>query len=109
MKTLNLTLYAVPVALLVMASGLANQTAAAEPTGQRTTFEARFVINPDEPAEKIYAGIKRTAEKLCSNPGPRPLSLLALERECAADLVNAAVARISRPDIAAVHARILNG
>jgi len=109
MKTLNLNLYAVPVALLVMAGGLANQTAAAEPLGHRKIFEARFVYNAGEPAEQIYADLKRTAQKLCAQPGPRPLSLRAFEQKCATELVQAAVERISRPDIAAVHARVLNG
>lgn len=109
MKTSNLNLYAVPFALLIMAGGLGAQSASAEPTAQHKTFEARFVINPADSAERIYADIKRTAERLCENPGPRPLSLLRLERECTADLVNAAVERISRQDVANIHSRDLRG
>lgn len=109
MKTSNLNLYAVPFALLIMAGGLGAQSASAEPTAQHKTFEARFVINPADSAERIYADIKRKAERLCKNPGPRPLSLLRLERECIADLVNAAVERISRKDVANVHSRDLRG
>jgi len=108
MKTLKLNLYAVPVALLLMAGGLGNQTANAG-VGQRNTFEARFVYSATDSAERIYAGLRRTAVKLCSHTGPRPLSLRARERQCAMDLIAAAVARIARPDIAAVHARVLNG
>lgn len=109
MKTSNLNLYAVPFALLIMAGGLGAQSASAEPSGQHRTFEARFVFNPADPAEKIYADIKRTAERLCEAPGPRPQTLLRLERECTADLVNAAVERISRKDVANVHSRDLRG
>jgi hypothetical protein len=109
MKTLNLNLYAVPVALLIMAGGIGVQSASADPTSQHTTFEARFVINPADPAEKIYADIKRTAERLCENPGPRPLTLLRLERECTNDLVKAAVERYSRKDVADIHSRNQRG
>ena len=109
MKTPNLNLYAVPFALLMMASGLGVQSASAEPNGQHRTFEARFVINPADSAEKIYADIKRTAERLCENPGPRPLTLLRLERQCTTDLVKAAVERISRQDVADIHSRNLRG
>lgn len=108
MKTPNLNLYAVPLALLVMAGGLAHQSAAAD-TGDRTTFEARFVYNPSDSAEQIYTDIRRTAQRLCETPGPRPFSLRKLERECTANLVEAAVKRISRPDIASVHARSVTG
>lgn len=103
MKTPNLNLYAVPVALLMMAGELGVQSASAEPAGQHRTFEARFVFNPDDPAEKIYADIKRTAENLCEAPGPRPLSLLRLERQCTADLLDAVVERMSRKDVVAIH------
>lgn len=109
MKTPNLNLYAVPVALLVMAGGLANQTAAAERPAQSRTIEAHFVYNASDAPEKIYADLQRTATRLCSAPFPRPISLRSSERRCAADLVQAAVNRISRQDIAAVHARVLNG
>ncbi len=109
MKTPNLNLYAVPVALLMMAGGIGTQSASAEPDHQRNTFEARFVYNPADPAAKIYAEIKRTAQRLCENPGPRPMSLMRLERECTANLVNAAVERISRKDVAEVHSRSLRG
>ncbi len=105
----SLKLYAVPVALLLMAGGIGVQSASAEPAGQHTTFEARFAINPADPAEKIYADIKRTAERLCHNPGPRPLTLLRLERECTSDLVKAAVERYSRKDVADIHNRNLRG
>lgn len=106
-KTLNL--YAAPIALLIMAGGIGVQSASAEPPRQRNTFEARFVINPADPAEKIYADIRQTAERLCRNPGPRPISLLRIERECTNDLVNAAVERMSRQDVADIHSRSLRG
>lgn len=108
-KTLNLNLYAVPFALLLMAGGLGAQSASAEPNGQSRTFEARFVINPADSAERIYADIKRKAERLCEAPGPRPLALVQLERQCTTDLVNAAVERISRKDVADIHSRDLHG
>lgn len=101
MKTLNL--YAIPVALLVLAGGTAVQSASAEPESNGSTFEARFVFNPADPAEKIYTDIKRTAERYCETPGPRPLSLMRLERACTQKLMAAAVERISRKDVADVH------
>ncbi len=109
MKTLYLNLYAVPVALLVVAGGIGAQSASAGPANQRNTFEARFVFDPADPAETIYADIKRTAERLCGHPGPRPISLLRLDRKCATDLVNAAVERISRKDVADIHTRSVRG
>lgn len=109
MKTPNLNLYAVPFALLIMAGGLGAQSASAEPSAQHRTFEARFVINPADSAERIYSDIKRKAERLCETPGPRPLALLKLERQCTTDLVNAAVERVSRQDVANVHSRTLRG
>lgn len=109
MKLPNLNLYVVPVAILVMAGGIGINSASAQPTRQHKTFEARFVFNQADPAEKIYADIKWTAKRLCENPGPRPLTLLRLERQCTTDLVNAAVERISRRDVADVHTRNLRG
>jgi len=109
MKTPNLNLYAAPVALLVMAGGIGMQPASADPARQHKTFEARFVYNPADPADKIYAEIKRTAEGFCEAPGPRPLNLLRLERQCTADLVNAAVNSISRKDVADIRAHAPRG
>jgi len=109
MRTLNLNLYAIPVALLIMAGGIGVQSASAEPDSQHKTFEARFVINPADTAEEIYADIKRTAERLCDNSGPRSLTLLRLERECANDLVKAAVEQYSRKDVADIHTRNQRG
>lgn len=108
-KTFKLNLYAVPVALLVMAGGLANQTAAAETTGRHKTIVAHFYYDGAAPAEQIYADLKRTAARLCADQGPRPLSLRSYERQCASDLVQAAVDAIARVDIAAVHTRVVNG
>jgi UrcA family protein len=107
-KTFKLNLYAVPVALLVMASGLASQTASAETTGHYKTIVARFSYDAAEPAERIYADLKRTAERLCADQGPRPISLRSYERQCTSDLVQAAVDAIARVDVAAVHTRVLN-
>lgn len=109
MKTSNLNLYAVPVALLVMAGGLANQTASAGASGQRRTFEARLAYNASDPAEQIYADLRRSAVKVCTDSGTRRLSQHVAEQKCAEELVAAAVEQISRPDLAAVHARVLNG
>lgn len=108
-KVPSLSVYAMPVALLMMAGGIGVQSASAEPVGQHRTFEARFVFNPADPAEKIYADIKRTAESLCEAPGLRPLTLLRLERQCAADLVDAVVERLSRKDIADIHTHASRG
>lgn len=109
MKTSNLNLYAAPVALLVMAGGLANQTASAGAIGQHETFEARLAYNASDPAEHIYADLRRSAVKACTDTGPRRLSLHVAEQQCAEELVAAAVERISRPDLAVEHARVLNG
>lgn len=107
MRTLNL--HAVPAALLAIASGIGAQSAMAEPTATRGAFEARFEINPSDSAQEIYADIKRTAERICEKPGPRPMNLLRLERACAADLVTAAVQHVSRQDVADLHARDMRG
>ena len=109
LKVPSLSAYAVPVALLMMAGGIGVRSASAEPFGQHRTFEARFVFNPADPAEKIYADIKRTAENLCEAPGSRPLSLLRLERQCTADLLDAVIARMARKDVVAIHTHASRG
>jgi hypothetical protein len=109
MKTPKLNIFAVPVALLVMAGGLANQTAAADPIGRTKTIVAHFYYDGAAPAEEIYADLKRTAARLCADEGPRPISLRSYERQCTSDLVQAAVDAIARVDLAAMHTRAVNG
>lgn len=104
MVTLNLKLYAAPVALLMMTIPLAAPKASADPVNTNVrTVTAAFAYNPSAPVEEIYADLARTAEQACTTPGPRPMSLRKLDTQCAADLLSKAVERIGRTDIAALH------
>ncbi|MFT3725383.1 MAG: hypothetical protein QM773_17575 [Hyphomonadaceae bacterium] len=104
MVTLNLKLYAAPVALLMMTIPLAAPKAFADPvTSDVRPVTAAFAYNPAAPVSEIYADLARTADYACTTPGPRPLSLRKLDDQCAADLLAKAVERIGRTDIAAMH------
>ncbi len=100
MITPILKLYAVPVALLVMAGGLAAPHAVAE--GTTKSFQAALTYNAKAPAANIYADLKRAAERACAAAGTRSLHVRVQEQQCAADLLKAAVEKIARPDVAQV-------
>lgn len=102
--TTNLRLYAAPVALLVMATGLAIPRASAEPT-QQQAGSTRFTYSRSAPAEQVYADLQLTAERVCRESGPRPLFLRKHERGCVAAAVQDAISRIGRVDIADLHTR----
>jgi UrcA family protein len=106
MKTPTFKLYAAPVALLLMAGVLATPTASAEtaPHGYRMVQSA-FHFNPEAPADQIYAKLRRLAERMCANPGPRPLSFRKIDKECVASAMEDGISRIGRTDIAAIHGR----
>lgn len=104
MVTLNLKLYAAPVALLMMSIPLAAPKAFADPVNTNMrTFKTAFAYNPAAPVDEIYADLARIADQACKTPGPRPLSLRKVDEQCAADLLAKAVQRIGRTDIAAMH------
>ena len=104
MVTLNLKLYAAPVALLMMSIPLAAPKAFADPVNTNMrTFKTAFAYNPAAPVDEIYTDLARIADQACKTPGPRPLSLRKVDEQCAADLLAKAVERIGRTDIAAMH------
>lgn len=103
--TTNLRLYAAPVALLLMATGLAIPRASADPANQPNATSARFTYDRAAPAEQVYAQLQLTAERICREPGRRPLFLRKHERDCVASAVQDAIGRIGRVDIATLHTR----
>jgi UrcA family protein len=109
MVTLNLKLYAAPLALLMLAVPLSVQKANAEPHGMRTAVTAKFVYNPADSASEIYADLKRTADRACESPGQRPLTRRKADRDCAADLMVQVLKRIPRQDVAALHGKVQHG
>lgn len=101
----NLRLYAAPVALLLMATGLAVPRASAEPDSRPGAVTASFAYDRSAPAAQVYAELENAAERLCAESGPRPLFLRKHERACVAEAVQDAVGRIGRIDIADLHDR----
>lgn len=103
MLTPSLKLYAVPLALLMMSVGSGVQTAHADTSHTYRTIKATLSYNGDAPASQIYKRLSAQAERVCKTHGPRPLALRKYDKECADQVVDAAVKRIARTDLAAVH------
>jgi hypothetical protein len=105
MVTLNLKLYAAPLALLMMAIPLASPKAYADgdPATALRKVEMRFTYDRSAPAREIYASLSGAVQRACTDPGPRPIALRRLDKKCAADLLAKAVEKIGRIDIAALH------
>lgn len=109
MVTLNLKLYAAPLALLMLSVPLASQKANAEPNGIHTTVTAKFVYNPADSAAEIYADLRRTADRACESPGHRPLTRRKADKVCADGLMDEVLKRIPRQDVAALHGKVQHG
>lgn len=103
MLTPSLKLYAVPLALLMISVGSGTQTAFADQSFNYRAVQAKIAYNPEAPASQIYKTIEATAERVCKTAGPRSLSQRKYDDECTASLVEAAVARIARTDLAMIH------
>jgi hypothetical protein len=103
MRNTNFAIYAVPVALLMMAGTLATPTASADRASKRTTVQGYFTYDRNGPAETIYADLKRTAEKLCVYPGARHTLIRTYDQVCLASVIESGVSRIGRTDLAEVH------
>jgi UrcA family protein len=103
MKTPSLKIYAVPVALLLMAGGLAVPSASADPAPERRVVQKAFHYNPDAPAAEIYAKLRQTAKQMCTDPTPRPLSFRQLDNDCVAGAMQDGVAKIKRTDLSSFH------
>lgn len=108
MKNSFLALYAAPVALLMMAGGLATQSASADPQhSARLTDTVRGVFTYDRnaPAETIYASLRDRAERLCAFPAAQRPAMRKYEETCIASVVASGIRRIGRADLAALHGR----
>ena len=100
------SIYAAPVALLIMASAMAMPTASADASHRdQRTVQAEFRYNADAPADQIYAKLRRVAQRMCTNPGAGPRSYHRLDRACMARAMEDGVKQIGRVDLAALHAR----
>lgn len=101
----NLRLYAAPVALLLMATGLALPRASAD-TGRRSeTITTSITYDRYASAERIYEQVETAAERVCTATGQRPLFMRQLERACVASVVKDAITKIGRIDLAELHTR----
>lgn len=103
MKTHAFAIYAAPVALLIMAGGLATPTATAGPDATLQTVQTTFVYDRKAPAAQVYARLKHAAHQLCRTPGPRPIELRKEEDACIDSVMKDGVAQIGRADIAQLH------
>ena len=94
------------VALLVIAGAfLAPQPVSAETRTSAGAQQIRveFKYKKAAPADRIYSDFKRTAHMACKDDFPSPISLRKMQQECTADLVDAAVAKLGRADVAQLH------
>jgi UrcA family protein len=106
MKTLNsLKIYAAPVALLLMAGGLAAPSASARPAASVIAVEARFAFDRTAPAEKIYADLSRVVDRMCRTPGPHALIVRKSDQSCVQGAMRDGLAKIGRADLAQLHTR----
>jgi hypothetical protein len=88
------------VALVLMAGAfLAPQNASAETREIRATFS----YYQSSPAEKIYADFQRRASQVCKEDAIRPISLRLAEKHCAVEMLDKAVSKLGRADVAALH------
>jgi UrcA family protein len=97
------TPYLLPVAMLILAGPLSAQPAAAEPPGE--TIQARYAYDPTDSAQRIYSGLKRTAEDACHFSGRRSLTLRKHELSCVKEMLDDGVAKMGRADVALIHNR----
>jgi hypothetical protein len=91
---------ALSAAFLMASAILAAPAALAE---QPRNVQAAFAFNPNDPAAEIYADLVRTARKACEFHGVRMLKLMEHEKACVKAMLNDGVAKLGRPDVAAIH------
>jgi hypothetical protein len=91
-----------PVALLMMAGAFGSPAAlAGEPVTQ--DLKVQFTYRLDASATDVYSGLSRTARNACSSAGRRSLQQQMQEKACARQLLDSAVTRIGRADVAQLH------
>jgi hypothetical protein len=72
-------------------------------------FEATLAYDRAAPAEAAYADLERQARKACAVPGKRALREQKAAAECAADLLERAIARIANTELARLHESAARG
>jgi hypothetical protein len=77
---------------------------AADPA--RETFSIAFRYDAGKPALDNYLSFARQAERVCSVTRGQRLVLRSVDRACVEDLLGKVVARMDRPQLAAIHDRI---
>ncbi|HVY88004.1 MAG TPA: hypothetical protein VG942_04000 [Hyphomonadaceae bacterium] len=97
-----------PVALLMMAGATGAPSALAEAPAT-TELKVEFTYQTGAPASVIYADLERTARDACRASGTRSLRQQLQEKACARDLLNSAVTRVGRADVAQLHQNQLSG
>lgn len=102
-----LKIYAAPVALLLMAGGLATQSASADPGREhRKVVSGRFVYERAAPAGQIVHDLERFAKRLCRISQTGPIALQSVDERCVAEAMQDAISKIGRIDVASLHEQI---
>lgn len=92
------------LALLLGANMLiASPVAHADEPQSAEPFDVTFSYNPQAKPEAIYATLRHRAETACEAPGVHSVREHQQNQACAARLLDAAVSRIGRADVAALH------
>ena len=99
MKKSIFAIYAAPVALLLMAGGLATPSASADADRASETVKGVFTGDGHAPAETIYASPQRKAARLGTGPGIRRDNMGKYEHACIASVLESGVNRLGRANI----------
>jgi UrcA family protein len=103
MKTPNIAVYAAPVALLVMACGMAAPNAAAEPNTAVRYVHTTFAYQRHAPAAQVYAELKKAVTRMCTMDGLQPSHVKRADDMCIATAMADGLSQIGRTDVAALH------
>ncbi len=91
----------VTAALLTISVPALSPAANADPSHEK--FEARLAYTKGAPPERIYMQLRIAARRACESNHVAPLKHTILVKECAQGLLDAAIARLNRPELAALH------
>lgn len=90
-------------AAFLLAAVFAAPAVAAPPAHGVAEFKVAFTYDPQASPQAIYSDLRRTARKACEADGVRSLKQRLQEQACAARLLDRAVERVGRSDVAGVH------
>jgi UrcA family protein len=87
------------IALVAMAASFAAPAAFADPQRE---VRVSFTYKTADTAENIFSDLQRTARDACEFAGSRSLQMHTFELACVKEMVADGVAKLNRPDIAAI-------